>query len=131
MSLSSHEEYGIRDLSLDEARARIEQALGLTLEQRDSSYYAGTYYRHRADPGRSLMLYNNRDTDRSSWVRPRYRAFPVLLDISNLEAMDQIRQRLQAALDLVLLRQTTIWDNDDFPDDDEDDDDKDDDKDDE
>ncbi|WAS99184.1 hypothetical protein [Nannocystis punicea] len=97
--------FGISHHDLAGARALVERRLNLPLQERESSYYGGTYDAYRAAFGRKAMLYANFDADREIWIRAAHRGFPVLLEISDLEDMDAIRLHLQGDPDVVLLRE--------------------------
>lgn len=111
MTEHRYDTYGIKGLSLTEARPVVEQALQVELTERESSYYGGLYLRYRLTTGREVKLYSNYDGSRDMWVREEYRPFSVVLVISDLDAMDEIRVRLQKALDAVVLTQKTFTDS--------------------
>lgn len=111
-----YDTYGIAG-TLEDVAARMEQLLGLRFEERDSSYYAGTYYLYRRAPDGSLQLYNNYDSVGGFWVREQYRDHALMLEVSCLDDMDGIQQKLMGGLQgVVLLRSRTLPD---APDDDE------------
>jgi hypothetical protein len=51
MSGRRYDLYGWRDLSLDEAARRVERALSIRLEPRESTYRGGAYYAWDGDDG--------------------------------------------------------------------------------
>ncbi len=105
-----YDTYGIAG-TLEEVAARMQQLLGVRFEERDSSYYAGTYYLYRKDHGRSLQLYKNYDSVGGFWVREQYRDHALILEASCLDDMDGIQQKLLGGLEgVVLLRSRTLPD---------------------
>ena len=51
----------IDSMGLSEAKAAIEQVLGISFEERDSSYYASAYYRCAIEKEHELKLSDNED----------------------------------------------------------------------
>lgn len=92
-----HDLYGFETATLDEALAVVEAAIGASLEERDSSYYAGTYYRLRLGSGRGVRLYKNLDPNTGAHVRSMYASFSILLEIDDVPEMDAIAERLAGA----------------------------------
>lgn len=97
---------------LEPVARRIEQLLGLKFEERDSSYYAGTYYLYRERTyGRSLQLYNNYDSVGGFWIREQYRDHALIAEVSELDGMDDIQKKLLTGVEgAVLLRSRTLPD---------------------
>ena len=120
MTERRYDTYGVSGVSLAEARTSVEQALQIEFEERDSSYYGGSYFSYRLTTGRQIMIYRNYDDEESTWVHEEFRPFLIVISVSDLEDMNEIQVRLQGALDVVLLKQKI------FPRDDDDDDDDDD-----
>ena len=105
-----YDTYGIAG-TLEDVAARMQQLLGVEFEERDSSYYAGTYYLYRKEYGRSLQLYNNYDSVAGSWVREHYRDHALILEVSVMDDMDGIQRKLLNGLaGVVLLKSTTLPD---------------------
>ncbi len=92
-----HDVYGFPEATLDEVAPLLRRLLGVPLQERDSSYYAGTYYLYKQSFGRELRLYRNRDPVNGSLVREQYRDYPVILEVSGLDNMDEIRRAVLAA----------------------------------
>ena len=111
--MARYDTYGFRATTLEGAAALVESALGFRLEERDSSYYAGTYYSYRTGSyGRRLKLYNNYDEVSRGWVREEYRDYSVILQVDDLEDMDGIQKRLtEGREDPVLLRSKVLLDD--------------------
>lgn len=109
--------YGFKGLTLEEARLRVEAALGITLELRDSMY-AGLYYAGTLGHHRSLKLHEN---DKEYTYYREHSDHGVILSVNDIaiEEMDEIQRKLLAGAEAALLRTRVIPDD---PDDDPDDD---------
>jgi hypothetical protein len=108
---SRYDTYGFTATTLEEVAPLVQQLLGLPLQERDSSYYAGTYYLYRKAYGRELKLYRNHDPVRGSWVREHNRDQGVILEVSDLDDMDDIQRKLMSGLKgVVLLSSWTLPD---------------------
>ncbi|WP_052551405.1 hypothetical protein [Enhygromyxa salina] len=103
--------YGLTELSLTDARSIIEKALGLELSERGSEYFGGAYYKYRLDSGREAILFSNFIAARADWVRGRHKDYSVLLEVSDLEDMDEIQQRLMASCSGIVLLETSTIDD--------------------
>lgn len=90
--MSRYDLYGSPHLSLEDAALAAESALGIRLELRDSSY-RGIYYRAGAGRENNYLLQSNSEGHR--W-HSRFPQYPVLLMVSELPAMDAIRDKLTA-----------------------------------
>lgn len=112
MAQHRYDTYGVRGVSLAEARTRVEQALRIELTERDSSYYAGAYFLYRLTHGRQIRVYSNYDEVEPGWVHEEYRPCLVIIAVSDLEDMDEVQVRLQGALDIVLLKRAVLKDED-------------------
>ena len=72
----------------------MERTLGISLTERESSYYAGHYYLYKISTGSELRLYRNYDEVTQQWVREQYRDYDVLMHVSDLGDMDEVRRKL-------------------------------------
>lgn len=89
-----YDDYGIDGIDLEAARVLVEEALGVELEERESSYYAGNYFCLRQNFERPIMLYRNFDPTTSTWVREHYQAHPVIMEVARLHGMEELHERL-------------------------------------
>jgi hypothetical protein len=89
-----YDTYGFTGRPLESLACHLQQVLGVTFSERDSGYYAGTYYLYTESYGREMRLYANHDSERDSWVREQYREHDVILAVSDLDDMDAIRVKL-------------------------------------
>ena len=109
-----HDLYGFKTAQIDEARLIVEAAIGASLEARDSSYYAGDYFRLRLGTGRGVRLYKNRDPSTDGFVRSNYSEYALLLEIDDVPDMDSISERLaSSAMSPDLLSSRLLSDGDD------------------
>lgn len=112
MAQHRYDVYGLTGMELAEARSLAESALGLEFSERESSYYGGIYYKHRLDTGREAILFSNIIATRSGRIRERHKGYSVLLEVSDLEQMDDIQQRLtNSSPSFALLETSTIDDS--------------------
>jgi hypothetical protein len=98
-----HDTYGFTATTLDEVVPLVQQALGLQLQKRESSYYAGTYYLYKQAYGQELIIFRNQNPVTGSWVRGEYRGHAVILEVGGLSNMDEIRRKLTHGLKGVVL----------------------------
>ncbi len=116
MSMRRYDVYGFREAGLDEAARWVHEALGIALARRDSSY-RGVYYAAGHAP--EYLLQENGPEAR--W-HSRFPEFGVTLMVSNVPAMDEVRERLTAGrADPVLLHTIVLPDE---PDDEDEEDDE-------
>lgn len=109
---SRYDMYGFQSMRLDEAAILVQNALGIQLTEGESSYYAGRYFRYRLSSGRELKLYRNHDPASGSVVRSEFASHGVVLEVSDLDAMETIEIKLTSGRDEpVLLRSRTIEDD--------------------
>lgn len=54
-------EFSVRSDDIEEARAWIEAATGLSAEARESSHWGGDYYAFYGPAGENMRLFSNRD----------------------------------------------------------------------
>jgi hypothetical protein len=95
--LVRYDMYGFESLSLEDAVPLVEAAIAQPLEERDSSYYAGTYFRYRTPSDRGVRLYKNRDPNTGRHVRSEYAEYALLMEIAGLPGMEEIEARLAAS----------------------------------
>jgi hypothetical protein len=53
--------YSVKANDIEEARAWVEEATGLSAEGRESNYWGGDYYAFNGEAGEKLKVINNRD----------------------------------------------------------------------
>lgn len=93
--------YGFRNKSLEEAAALIENALGIQLMLRDSTY-RGIYYCAGRGVENDYLLQTNDEGAR--WYS-QYPEYGVILMVNNLPEMDSIREKLTSGRsEIIFLR---------------------------
>jgi hypothetical protein len=98
-----YDTYGFAATTLEELAPRLQSVLGLPFQQRESSYYAGRYYLYKPAYGQEIRLYRNRYPVGDAWVREQYRDYSVILEVSGLDGMDEIQQKVLTGLAGVVL----------------------------
>jgi len=84
--------YGVRGLSLLLAKGRAEKMLGVSLEERDSSYQGGIYYIWGRNDSEHFVLKVNVDPFDEEPVEQSFLDFPVLLYINATERSSEIEE---------------------------------------
>ena len=100
--------YGIKGSSLDETAPRIAKALNIQFRERASDFYAGTYYSYRTQPGGEVKLYNNYDPVLGEWVQEHFREYDLILEVSKMENMNHIHQKLSETISKVVLLESDV-----------------------
>lgn len=107
-----HDLYGFKGLTLEEAKAHVEETLGLALGLRDSMY-AGLYHRGKDGRSRSFHLSEN---DQDYYHHPEYEEYGVILAVADVEVSDEIERKLLAGGRAALLRTQVLLDDDEYHD---------------
>ena len=84
--------YGFHNPNIEDAAAFIENALGVRLRLRDSSY-RGIYYRGGEGRSNDYVLQTN---DENARWHSRYPEYKLTLMVNDLPEMDAIREKLAA-----------------------------------
>lgn len=106
--MKQYEKYGFRGSTLEEIAAMLEETLGISFSERESSYYAGTYFLYKLSTGKELRIYRNYDEARKQWVRSQYRDYDFLMEVSDLDNMDEIRRRLASGVPQAVLLSSKV-----------------------
>ena len=97
--MTRYDTYGFTGTPLAELVPRVQALLGLPLTERESSYYAGTYFLYTCrQTHQTLRLYSNYE-ERHGWVREQYSDYSVLLEVSGRDDMPEIERKLLTGLD--------------------------------
>lgn len=96
------------ELNLDDAKAKIEGALGLTLVLHESDYHGGSYFRYDSDNA-SLILQDNFVEDDGEATEAAFPLSKVLVYLNgNAESVDDLVAKLTEKSRLaVVLRSST------------------------
>ena len=98
--MARYDVYGIRNGTLEDTAAFIEETLGLSMSMRDSMYL-GIYYHARDPNGREYLLQIN-----EKGVTGKYAdmsEFKLLFSVNDVPNMDEIGEKLMAARDDIAL----------------------------
>lgn len=86
----SYDLYGVVGLSLLLAKERVEEMLGVFLEERESSYQGGIYYAWGRSDSEHYVLRVNVDPFDEGPVEQDFPEFPVLLYVNATERSSSI-----------------------------------------
>jgi hypothetical protein len=101
---TAYDLYGSKNLSLESARGRVGEALGVFLEERDSSYQGGTYYMWGRSDSEHIILKENVDPFDGDPVEQSFPNYPVLLYINATERSSDIEKSIRQDGSFNLLR---------------------------
>jgi hypothetical protein len=77
----------------------VESALGVSLEEHDSTYYpGGIYYMSGHLGSEHFELQLNWDEAEQEYAEPKHERFPVLLRIEETERAETLRAALEASI---------------------------------
>jgi hypothetical protein len=93
--------FGIDGEDLQDARARIERALGIRMELHDSDYLCGDYYRFGRVGGENFILQKNFDEVEGEWTDPGCTEFGLLLYASETDRAEFLCAALSGDAKLV------------------------------
>ncbi|MDT4837941.1 hypothetical protein [Phytopseudomonas flavescens] len=96
--------YGGRELSLLLAKEHVEEMLGVSLEERESSYQGGIYYVWGRNDSEHYVLKVNVDPFDEEPVEQDFPDFPVLLYINATERSSSIEEVVRKDSFFKLLR---------------------------
>lgn len=94
--------FGVNDLTIEDLRLSIENALGIALSEGGRSYYGGPNFHFRSDAGSSVRLYSNFDDTRSDWIQEQYQDYSILIELSKFDDLDEIQNSLLAISDKII-----------------------------
>lgn len=101
---TAYDLYGSRSLSLLSARGHAEEALGISLEERDSSYQGGTYYIWGSSDSEHIVLKVNVDPFDGDPVEQNFPDYPILLYINATGRSSDIAEAARKDGNFELLR---------------------------
>ncbi len=88
--------YGINSDSLAEAKCMVENALNLSLESHESSYWGGEYFRAIAEKDEEFQLIANWDDSEKEWISPKFQEYPFILFVNRTQRSRALKQLLEA-----------------------------------
>ncbi|MBD9634375.1 hypothetical protein [Pseudomonas sp. PDM19] len=96
--------YGAKSLSLVLAREHIEEILGISLDERNSSYQGGSYYMFGSNDSENFILKVNLDPFDDEPVELNFPEYPVLLYINATVRSSDIEGSIKKGACFKLLR---------------------------
>jgi hypothetical protein len=100
--------FGFKEEDLRTVRTRLEFLLKIHFEQRDSSFYGGTYFRWEDREAGQLILQNNFDRIEQGWIEEAHQDFATLLNVSGITNEEMIKTILAQIEDCRLIRETQL-----------------------
>ncbi|MBM0280190.1 hypothetical protein [Pseudomonas chlororaphis] len=92
--MTAYDLYGFKSLSVLEARSKIEERLGFSFEERESSYQGGDYYKFGDKGEESFVLKRNVDPFDGEPVEQIFSEYPVLLYVDMTLRSEEIKSLL-------------------------------------
>lgn len=108
--MSTYDEYGSVSLTPEELRDRVVAELGLTFEERDSSYWNGLYYSAHGVDGEEIRIVDNRPSDEPEGppYAEEYPEFKAVLSVSDTRRSASLATVLTAIADVRHLDHTEL-----------------------
>jgi hypothetical protein len=105
--MRAYDLYGIAGESLDAARDKVSDAIGIAFVAHESGYL-GQYYRHRDVGEEHFILQSNFDSVEAEWTEPDRRDLPFLLYVNETSRSHELRRKLQSVGGIELLRHEEV-----------------------
>ncbi|WP_434608427.1 hypothetical protein [Pseudomonas sp. R1-7] len=93
--------YGIKDMSLIEAKLNVEKCLGFSFVEKESAYQGGGYYRFDGEEGEGFVLKENVDPFDGEAVEQLFSEYPILLYVDKTIRSDNIGSLLDMKFSLL------------------------------
>ena len=92
--MAAYDLYGVKGLSISNAKSSVEVALKLCFEERESLYQGGIYFICGDETSESYMLKGNIDLLDEEAAEPEFSDYPVLLYVNITARSEQIAMLL-------------------------------------
>lgn len=103
--MATYDLYGVHAESIQLARALVEKALSLSLEERDSSYHRGPYFAYGKMGGENFELKMNLDPFEDVPAEEQFSDFRFLLYVNNTTRSNGLTSALSdGSRSIILLR---------------------------
>lgn len=103
--MATYDLYGVDAESIQLARALVEKALALSLEERNSSYYRGPYFAYGKMGSENFELKVNLDPFEDVPAEEQFSEFRFLLYVNNTTRSNELTTALSGAnRSIILLR---------------------------
>lgn len=86
--------YGIKEGSLEETRAAIEQVVGVRFVLHESDYYGGDYYRTSNLGEEHFILLNNFNPFDKEWIEEEFSEYKIILYVNETIRAREIEKLL-------------------------------------
>ena len=100
--------YGVACSDLEEARAKVEPVLGVSLVAHESDYHCGEYYGYRDVGEEHFILQRNYDSFDTEWTEPDSQDKPFLLYVNETDRSNELREALERVDGVALLKHQEI-----------------------
>jgi hypothetical protein len=97
--------FGSPTTDIAQVRAAVEGLLGCALEEHESAYVEGEYYRADLPDGESVVVKRNLDPFDQEPLEENFPEYPVLVYVDNTMRPSEIRSTMERQGDFVSLRQ--------------------------
>lgn len=92
--MAAYDLYGFKGMAILEAKSKIEEKLKFSLEERESSYQGGIYYKFGDEESESFVLKGNIDPFDGEAVEQMFSDYPVLLYVDMTLRSEEIKSLL-------------------------------------
>jgi uncharacterized protein YacL (UPF0231 family) len=97
--------YGSKSQDLEDVKSRVERVLESTLEERDSTYFGGRYYKAVLMNGEEIVVRRNFDPLDQEAAETEFKEYPIIVYVNNSMRAEQVRTVFEkVGLELKLLR---------------------------
>ncbi|WP_454834568.1 hypothetical protein [Pseudomonas lini] len=100
--MAAYDLYGVKGLTILEAKLKVEESLKLSFDERESTYQGGVYYRFGSDESEKFLLKGNVDPFDGEAVEQKFSEYPVLLYVDMTVRSEEVRCLL--SMEFCLLR---------------------------
>lgn len=103
--MKSYDLYGVKVNEITSAKLLIEEVLGVTMAEHESSYHCGVYFRVSSlDTGEeNFILQKNFDEYEKEWAEDDFRDYLILLYVNDTLRSKEITRLFSDYSELVLL----------------------------
>ena len=86
--------FGFSEKDIFRVRMTLESLLGISFEERESSYYGGRYFRFESPAFGQFILRDNFDSVENEWIEESHQDLPFLLCISERTDSEKLKRTL-------------------------------------
>lgn len=100
--------YGFALTTIEEARARTEDILGLRFVEHESSYWGGVYFMHGKMGQENFKLVRNLDLIDKELLEPDFPDHSILLYVNASVRSDELKVQLETVPNVSFLRRNVV-----------------------